>query len=159
MTTLRQTTHTMQELLAACTMLVGTASAALSQSSSAPSYSAKGQVGYLQEWEMKGSLAKTATHFSTNYAGSVMLRHVGLCSINGAEEKSGTLEVKVSSWTSNVEGTLALPDDECHIVASASKGYSGLLNCRNGQGIPIRFSIEVSPGADRSASVTSAAGR
>ena len=150
MTTLRQPTRIMPGLVAACTILIGTVSAALAQS-----YSAKGQVGYLQEWEMKGSLAKTATHFSTSYTGSVMLRHVGLCSINGVEEKSGTLEVKVSSWTSHVEGTLALPDDECHIVASASQGYSGLLNCRNGQGVPIRFSIEQQSGADRSASAAS----
>jgi hypothetical protein len=149
MTTLRRPTQIMQGLTAACTVLVGAASPALAQS-----YSAKGQVGYLQEWEMKGDLAKAATHFSTNYIGPVMLRHVGLCSINGAEEKSGTLEVKVSSWTSKVEGTLALPDDECHIVASASQGYSGLLSCRNGQGIPIRFSIEQLPAADRSASAT-----
>jgi hypothetical protein len=140
----------MRALPAACMILVGMASAA-----SAQSYSAKGQLGYLQEWEMKGSLAKTATHFSTNYTGPVTLRHVGLCSINGAEEKSGTLEVKVSSWTSNVEGTLALPDDECHIAASASQGYSGLLNCRNGQGIPIKFSIDQASGADRSAAVSS----
>jgi hypothetical protein len=144
----------MRELITACMILVGTASAALAQS-----YSAKGQVGYLQEWEMKGSLARTATHFSTNYTGPVTLRHVGLCSINGVEEKSGTLEVKVSSWTSNVEGTLALPDDECHIAASASQNYSGLLNCRNGQGIPIKFSIERLPDADRSASAASAANR
>jgi hypothetical protein len=155
MTILRRPRQIMQVLVAACIVLVGTASAALAQSHSAPSYSAKGQVGYLQEWEMKGGLAKTATHFSTSYSGSVTLRHVGLCSINGAEEKSGTLEVKVSSWTSNVEGTLALPDDECHIVASASQGYSGLLNCHSGQGIPIKFSIEQAPAADRSASAAS----
>jgi len=150
MTTLHRPTQIMQELAAVCTVLVGAPSVALAQS-----YSTKGHVGYLQEWEMKGSLAKTATHFSASYTGSVMLRHVGLCSINGAEEKSGTLEVKVSSWTSNVEGTLALPDDECHIVASASQGYSGLLNCRSGQGIPIRFSIEQPSAADRSASAAS----
>jgi len=139
-------------LTAACLILTVTANAA-----SAQSYSAKGQVGYLQEWEMTGSLAKTATHFSTDYAGPVTLRHVGLCSINGVEEKSGTLEVKVSSWSSKVEGTLVMPDDDCHVVASASQGYSGLLSCRTGQGIPIKFSIEQAPGPDQSASA--AAGR
>ena len=106
-------------LAAAGAILVGTAGAALAQS-----YSAKGQIGYLQEWEMQGSLARTASHFSTDYAGPVTLRHVGLCSINGVEEKSGTLELKVSSWTSNVEGTLVMPDDDCRIAADRSS------NCR-----------------------------
>jgi hypothetical protein len=144
----------MRELIAACTALAGTAGAALAQS-----YSAKGHVGYLQEWEIKGSLAKTATHFGTTYTGPVTLRHVGLCSINGVEEKSGTLEVKVSSWTSHVEGTLVMPDDDCRVVASASQGYSGLLSCRTGQGIPIKFSIEQTPGTDHSVSAESAPSR
>jgi hypothetical protein len=148
------TRRIIRALTAACMILAGTANAALAQS-----YSAKGQVGYLQEWEMTGSLARTATHFSTNYSGPVTLRHVGLCSINGVEEKSGTLEVKVSSWSSKVEGTLVMPDDECHVVASASQGYSGLLSCHTGQGIPIRFSIEQTPGVDRSASAVSTSGR
>jgi hypothetical protein len=46
---------------------------------------------------------------------------------------------KVSS--SRLEGTLALADDNCRIAASASPSYSGLLSCRNGEGVPIHFSI------------------
>jgi hypothetical protein len=134
-------------LLAACTISAGTAGSALAQS-----YSAQGAIGYLQEWEMKGSLAKTATGTGADYAGPVTLRHVGLCSANGVEEKSGTLELKVSSRKSDIEGTLVLPDDNCRVTASASQGYAGLLNCRDGQGIPIKFSIEQVQGIDRSAS-------
>ena len=33
-------------------------------------------------------------------------------------------------------------DDNCRIVASASSSYQGLLSCRNGQGVPIHFSID-----------------
>jgi hypothetical protein len=32
--------------------------------------------------------------------------------------------------------------DNCRIVASQAPSYSGLLTCRNGQGVPISFSIE-----------------
>jgi hypothetical protein len=48
----------------------------------------------------------------------------------------------ISRRNAAVEGTLALKDDTCRIVASASKSHSGLLNCRDGQGIPIHFSID-----------------
>jgi hypothetical protein len=105
------------------------------------SYSLDGQVGYLQEWEMKASLTKTVTSTEMDYDGPVTLRHVGLCSANGVEEKSGVVQLKVSRTTSAIEGTLAIKDDSCRIVASASKSYSGLLNCRDGQGVPISFSI------------------
>ena len=42
---------------------------------------------------------------------------------------------------SRLEGTLAMDDDSCRIVASAASSYSGLMSCRNGQGVPISFSI------------------
>jgi hypothetical protein len=118
----------------------------------AQSYSASGQIGYLQEWEIKGSLARTMTRSGADYSGPVTLRHVGLCSANGVEEKPGVVQLKVSP--SRLEGTLAMDDDNCKIVASAAASYSGLLSCRNGQGVPIHFSIgEASPvtkGSDRS---------
>ena len=115
-------------------LICASAPAALAQS-----YSASGQIGYLQEWEIKGSLAKTTTRSGADYSGPVTRRHVGLCSANGVEEKPGVMQLKVSS--SRLEGTLAMDDDNCRIVASASSSYSGLLSCRNGQGVPISFSI------------------
>lgn len=108
----------------------------------AQSYSVNGQVGYLHEWEMKANLARTITGSGVSYDGPVTLRHVGLCSVNGPVEKSGVVRLTISRRNAAVEGTLALKDDTCRIVASASKSHSGLLNCRDGQGIPIHFSID-----------------
>jgi hypothetical protein len=115
----------------------------------AQSYSVSGQVGYLQEWEMKANLARTITSSGVSYDGPVTLRHVGLCSVNGVEEKSGAVRLTVSRKTSAVEGTLSLKDDTCRIAASASKPYSGLLNCRDGQGVPIHFSIDETADTDQ----------
>ncbi len=114
-----------------------TASAALAQS-----YAASGQVGYLAEWELKASLAKTVTGGKVEYSGPLTLRHVGLCSANGVEEKSGAMRLTVSRWTAGIEGTLDMDGDSCRIVASQSRAYSGLLSCRNAQGVPISFSID-----------------
>jgi hypothetical protein len=115
----------------------------------AQTYSASAQIGYLQEWEMKGRLIKTVTGKSEDYSGAVTLRHVGLCSANGVEEKSGV--VRLSASSSRLEGTLAMDDDNCRIVASASPPYSGLLNCRNGGGVPINFSIDQTGATDQTA--------
>ncbi len=106
----------------------------------AQSYSISGHAGYLQEWEMKAKLTKTVTGGAEDFSGAVTLRHVGLCSINGVEEKSGTVQLSVSR--AGLEGTLALSDDSCEISAPAARPYSGLLNCRKGEGVPIRFTIE-----------------
>jgi hypothetical protein len=115
----------------------------------AQSHSVNGQIGYLQEWEMKANLAKTITGSGVNYDGPVTLRHVGLCSVNGIEEKSGVVRLTVSRRTSAVEGMLTMKDDTCRIVASASNLHSGLLNCRDGQGVPIHFSIDEAVDTDQ----------
>ena len=107
----------------------------------AQSYSVVGQAGYLGEWEIKASVAKTVTSTGADYEGPVTLRHVGLCSANGVEEKSGVVQLRVSRRNSAIEGTLVMKDDSCQIAASASKSYAGLLNCRNGEGVPVSFSI------------------
>ena len=106
----------------------------------AETYSANGQIGYLQEWEMKGNLTKTTTRAGANYDGPVTLRHVGLCSADGIEEKSGVVQLRVTN--ASFIGTLTLTDDNCRISASNGQPYAGLLNCRDGQGIPIHFTIE-----------------
>jgi hypothetical protein len=139
----RSTNVVVQALISAIWIGAGAGSAM------AQSYSVNGQVGYLQEWEMKANLAKTITSSGVNYDGPVTLRHVGLCSVNGLEEKSGVVRLTVSRRTSAVEGTLAMKDDTCRIVASASKSHSGLLNCRDGQGVPISFSIDETADTDQ----------
>jgi hypothetical protein len=117
----------------------------------AQSYSAAGQVGYLQEWEMKASLARTVTGKDAAFYGPVTLRHVGLCSVNGAEEKSGTVRLTVSR--ARIEGTLAIDGDDCRITATEQRSYSGLMSCRDGQAVPINLSIDHIGAADQSTAV------
>jgi hypothetical protein len=104
----------------------------------AQSYSFSGQIGYLHEWEMTGNLAKTVTRLGADYSGAMTLRHVGLCSVNGVEQKQARMQLKVSSG--RLEGRLIMDDDECRIVASGSSA-PGLLTCRSGQDIPINLLI------------------
>lgn len=124
----------MRALLSAIWICAGTP-VALAQS-----YSASGQVGYLQEWEIKASLARTVTSTGHELHGPVTLQHVGLCSVNGVEQKSGVMRLKVSR--SGIEGTLAMEGDSCRIVAAAARSYSGLMSCHDGQSVPINFSID-----------------
>jgi hypothetical protein len=141
----------MRTLLVAISICVVVATAA------AEPYAASGQVGYLQEWELKASLAKSVSGGRIEYSGPVTLRHVGLCSANGVEEKSGNIRLTMSRAVA-AEGTLAFEGDSCRIVANQAPSYSGLLTCRNGQGVPISFSIEETAVSGTTASGTIAAG-
>ena len=72
------------------TLLVLTAAAPTAW---AQSYPASGQIGYLQEWELTGSLAKAATRPAVDYSGTVTLRHVGVCSVNGIEQTQARMQL------------------------------------------------------------------
>jgi hypothetical protein len=125
-------------VIATCTI----ATCVVATRAAAEPYAASGQVGYLQEWELKASLAKTTSGGRVEYSGPVTLRHVGLCSVNGVEAKFGNMRLTMSRAPGAAEGTLAMEGDSCRIVATKVPSYSGLLTCRNGQGVPISFSIE-----------------
>ncbi|SFJ60950.1 hypothetical protein [Bradyrhizobium sp. Gha] len=120
-------------IVAAIVVSFGAATAARAQS-----YSASGQIGYLHEWEITGNLAKTVTSPGTEYSGTITLRHVGLCSVNGAEQKQASMQLKVSYG--RLEGILIMDQDQCRIVASGSAG-AGLLRCGSGQDVPINLLI------------------
>ena len=124
------------------TLFVAISICVVAATAAAEPYAASGQVGYLQEWELKANLAKTTSSGRIEYSGPVTLRHVGLCSANGVEEKSGKMRLTMSRAPAAAEGTLALEGESCRIVANQAPSYSGLLTCRNGQGVPISFSIE-----------------
>jgi len=125
--------ETIRAIVAAIFVLFAAAPPARAQS-----YSASGQIGYLHEWEITGNLAKTVTRLGAEYSGTVTLRHVGLCSFNGVEQKQARMQLKVSSG--RLEGMLIKDEDQCRIVASGSSG-SGLLICGSAQGVPINLSI------------------
>jgi hypothetical protein len=125
-----------------CMIAICMIAACIADWAGAEPYAASGQVGYLQEWELKASLAKTLSGGRIEYSGPMTLRHVGLCSVNGVEERSGNMRLTMSRAPGAAEGTLAMEGDSCRIVANQAPSYSGLITCRNGQGVPISFSIE-----------------
>jgi hypothetical protein len=136
------------------TLLVAISICIVAATAAAEPYAASGQVGYLQEWELKANLAKTVSGSKIEYSGPVTLRHVGLCSANGVEEKSGNIRLTMSRAPAAAAGTLALEGDSCRIVANQAPFYSGLLTCRNGQGVPISFSIEEAAASGTAAGAT-----
>jgi hypothetical protein len=53
-----------------------------------------GTAGYLSEWQFDGEVAETAT--SGELVGPLVWKHIGLCSVNGPQEKPGKIHVRFS---------------------------------------------------------------
>src|SRR5262249_47946919 len=67
-----------------------------------------GTAGYLSEWELTADVTAAQSGEHEQFSGPLILKHVGLCSANGPEEKSGRIELSISKsmWSSQVHATL-----------------------------------------------------
>jgi hypothetical protein len=98
-----------------------------------------GTAGYLSEWEMGGEVADTQPG-GGEFIGRLVWKHVGVCSVNGPQERPGHIRIRLSG-PSKVDATISFDGDHCTYTGPASG--TGRMDCRNaGGGIPISISIK-----------------
>jgi hypothetical protein len=118
-------------LMIACCMIV-------SPARSAPLRMA-GVAGYLNEWELRGDVAEQISVGARRFSGSLIWKHVGLCSRNGPEEKSGQIDIRLlgSGVLSRIHVTLSQENVSCTYNGSWSERSSGLMDCTDAKGVPL----------------------
>jgi hypothetical protein len=81
-----------------------------------------GTAGLLSEWEFNGDVTETLAGGIKQFSGPLNWKHVGLCSPNGPEEKSGQIQFQVSESraSSKIDVTLRLEGAQCT--------YNGILS-------------------------------
>ena len=98
-----------------------------------------GSAGYLSEWEVSGTISSTHNEF----AGPLTWKHVGFCSNDGPQEKSGSVRFRLSKRLSTVQidAVLSFGDTKC-VYRGDLAGFSrGFMNCAGAGDIPISISI------------------
>lgn len=102
-----------------------------------------GTAGYLSEWQFSGGLKKTAAADRKEFSGSLTWKHVGLCSVNGPEEKFGDMTLQISRLgpAPQIQAVLRLDGVQCTYNGVASESSTGRMNCSNAEGIPLTLSI------------------
>jgi hypothetical protein len=104
-----------------------------------------GTAGYLSEWELNAEVAPQPGVSGQEFSGSVRMKHVGLCTVNGPVEKSGklTLQMNQSAGSSRLQAVLSLDDgDRCSYVGPWSGRSTGTMDCSGGKGIPLTLSVD-----------------
>jgi len=116
---------------------------AQTQSAQTQSAHVNGTAGYLSEWEFDGQLTQTGATESNAYSGSVTWKHVGLCSVNGPEQKSGavTLQISKSGSVRQIHAMLQFDGAQCNYRGAFAGGSAGRMDCSGAKGIPLRLSI------------------
>ncbi len=118
--------------------------AALAGAVDARSLRISGTSGYLSEWELKAEVTATQSSGREEFAGPLTLRHTGLCSVNGPEQKSGTITFHISKslWTSEIHAMLSIDGSQCTYDAKLSNSSSGFMDCPGGAAIPLTLSVQ-----------------
>src|SRR5262245_33323886 len=103
-----------------------------------------GDMGYLSEWEVSGNVTESISGRVRELSGLLTLKHVGLCSQAGPEEKVAEIKLQMvkSSSLPRFHATLTMDGSKCTFSGKFSDSYSGLMDCADARGVPATLSIK-----------------
>jgi hypothetical protein len=114
----------------------------LTTSSGAQTRAVSGQSGILGEWELTATVTKETDGGGRRWSGPLSLKHIGLCSVDGPEEKAGELRLNVSDPPGEVTATLLIDGAACTFTGQLTGEYHGVVMCPDRRGEPMMLSIE-----------------
>jgi len=97
-----------------------------------------GYSGYLGEWELTATVAETAT----GYSGPLTMKHVGLCTQDGPEERTGEIHLELSASSSRLDATLSVAGVECSYSGRLSDSYTGTMTCPDREAVPLKLWVK-----------------
>jgi len=101
-----------------------------------------GQAGVLGEWELTATVTERAADDTTELVGPLILRHVGLCTPDGPEEKRGELRLRISKSSARVDAIVLIEGTECSYNGDLQVSYDGVMNCPDRRGVPLKLWIK-----------------
>jgi hypothetical protein len=110
--------------------------AVISGLADAQSLQIMGKFGYLDEYELSAEVAKTFNE--KQFSGRMTIRHVGVCTHNGANQMEGQISLEFSDVTSRTTAILLFDGQRCTYSGSMSKVNVGELVCPAGK-VPFKI--------------------
>jgi hypothetical protein len=114
-------------------LLVG----ALASGAHAQPLQVTGQAGVLGEWELTAKVSEITANGRKEFSGPLTLRHVGLCTQDGPEEKTGELRFELSRSASRIKATLLVDGVACSYSAKKSDAFNGVMKCPDRSDVPL----------------------
>jgi hypothetical protein len=96
-----------------------------------------GQAGFLGEWELTATVTARAADGTTEFIGPMTLKHVGICTQGGPEEKIGELRLRISESSGRVKATLLMEGTECTYSGNRAGSFEGFMNCPDRRSVPL----------------------
>jgi hypothetical protein len=114
---------------------------ALAPNAHAQALNVSGQMGVLGEWELSAKLSREPASGNRQFSGPLTLKHVGICSQEGPQEKAGTAQLQLMS-ASRVVASFVIDGVTCIYRGRKSDTYSGLMSCPGKSEVPILLWID-----------------
>jgi hypothetical protein len=122
--------------------MVALALSLLAAPAGADSLQIVGYSGFLGEWELTATLKEDDAAQAKNYSGPLTMKHVGLCTQDGPEQKNGKMRIQMVPSTPRVEATLWMDGVECGYQGTLSNFYSGTMKCSGQEAVPLKLWID-----------------
>lgn len=100
-----------------------------------------GYSGYLGEWELTATVSEIASGRKA-YSGPVTMKHVGLCTQDGPEEKTGEIHLEISTSSSRMDATLSVAGIECSYIGWLADSYTGTMTCPDREAVPLKLWVK-----------------
>ena len=105
----------------------------------AQSFQVIGYSGYLGEWELTATVTERISSRTKEYSGPLTMRHIGLCTQDGPEEKTGEMRFQISASSSQLNATFSVAGVECTYNGRLSDSYTGTMECPDRQAVPLKL--------------------
>jgi hypothetical protein len=112
---------------------------ALAAPANAESLQVVGYAGVLGEWELTATVTENARGSTKEFSGPLSMKHVGICTQDGPEEKTGEIRLQISALSSQLDATLLVEGVACTYSARLSDPYSGLMACPDREAVPLKL--------------------
>ena len=112
---------------------------ALAAPAQAKSLQLVGYAGMLGEWELTATVTENARGWTKEFSGPLSMKHVGICTQDGPEEKSGEIRFQISASSSRLDATLLVEGVACSYSAGLSDSYSGMMACPDREAMPLKL--------------------
>ena len=102
-----------------------------------------GNAGVLGEWELTATVVPgKASQRTREYAGPLTMKHVGWCTQDGPEEKTGEIRLEITPQSSRLKATVSVDGVECTYRAKLADSYTGMMECPGRPAVPLEMWVK-----------------
>jgi hypothetical protein len=101
-----------------------------------------GYAGVLGEWELTATVTQDASQRTDEFSGPLTMRHVGLCSQDGPEEKTGEIRLRLPGPSSLLNATLSIAGEQCTYRGGLSDSRPGTMACPDKGSVPLSLWVK-----------------